>query len=83
MEYQSQKYEIFMKIGYEHSNKFHMKYCFYFLHTLVNDAVRNSYDIELKVSFLSQQLQSYVRFEAFTAVTMKNVVFWDVALCRT
>jgi hypothetical protein len=24
-----------------------------------------------------------VRFEAFTAVTMKNVVFWDVALCRT
>jgi hypothetical protein len=23
-----------------------------------------------------------VRFEAFTAVTMKNVVFWDVALCR-
>jgi hypothetical protein len=24
----------------------------------------------------------YVRFEAFTAVTMKNVVFWDVALCR-
>jgi hypothetical protein len=26
---------------------------------------------------------SYVRFEAFTAVTMKNVVFWDVALCRS
>jgi hypothetical protein len=25
---------------------------------------------------------NYVRFEAFTAVTMKNVVFWDVALCR-
>jgi hypothetical protein len=24
-----------------------------------------------------------VRFEAFTAMTMKNVVFWDVALCRT
>jgi hypothetical protein len=24
-----------------------------------------------------------VRFEAFTAVTMKNVVFWDVALCRS
>jgi hypothetical protein len=23
-----------------------------------------------------------VRFEAFIAVTMKNVVFWDVALCR-
>jgi hypothetical protein len=25
----------------------------------------------------------YVRFEAFTAVTMKNVIFWDVALCRS
>jgi hypothetical protein len=24
-----------------------------------------------------------VRFEAFTAVTMKNIVFWDVALCRS
>jgi hypothetical protein len=23
-----------------------------------------------------------VRFEAFTAMIMKNVVFWDVALCR-
>jgi hypothetical protein len=25
----------------------------------------------------------YIRFEAFTAVTMKNVVIWDVALCRS
>jgi hypothetical protein len=25
----------------------------------------------------------FVRYEAFTAVTMKNVVFWDVALCRS
>jgi hypothetical protein len=24
-----------------------------------------------------------VRFEVFTAVTMKNVVFWDVALCSS
>jgi hypothetical protein len=24
-----------------------------------------------------------VRFEAFAAVTMKNVVYWDVALCRS
>jgi hypothetical protein len=23
-----------------------------------------------------------VRFEVFTAVTMKNAIFWDVALCR-
>jgi hypothetical protein len=30
-----------------------------------------------------RNLLKYVRFEAFTAVTMKNVVFWDVALCRS
>jgi hypothetical protein len=24
---------------------------------------------------------NYVRFEVFTAVTMKNGVFWDVMLC--
>jgi hypothetical protein len=24
-----------------------------------------------------------VRFEVFTAVTMKNAVFWDVAQCRS
>jgi hypothetical protein len=27
--------------------------------------------------------QYYVKFEVFTAVTMKNAVFWDVALCRS
>jgi hypothetical protein len=26
----------------------------------------------------SSAIQCYVRFEVFTAVTMKNVVFWDV-----
>jgi hypothetical protein len=26
---------------------------------------------------------SYLRFEGFTVVTMKNAVFWDVALCRS
>jgi hypothetical protein len=25
----------------------------------------------------------HVRFEVFTAVTMKNAVFWDVAPCRS
>jgi hypothetical protein len=28
-----------------------------------------------------QHLSLHVRFEVFTAVTMKNVVFWDVAPC--
>jgi hypothetical protein len=31
----------------------------------------------------SQILKHYVRFEVFTAVTMKNAVFWDVAPCRS
>jgi hypothetical protein len=31
----------------------------------------------------SPACQCYVRFEVFTAVTMKNGVFWDVALVRT
>jgi hypothetical protein len=27
--------------------------------------------------------KKFVRFEVFTAVTMENAVFWDVALCRS
>jgi hypothetical protein len=30
-----------------------------------------------------EQLSQNVRFEVFTAVTMKNGVFWDVAPCRS
>jgi hypothetical protein len=26
-------------------------------------------------------LDGFIRFEVFTAVTMKNVVFWDIMLC--
>jgi hypothetical protein len=26
---------------------------------------------------------SCIRFEVFTAVTMKNVIFWDVTLCSS
>jgi hypothetical protein len=33
-------------------------------------------------SILLDVIHTHVRFEAFTAVTMKNV-FWDVALCRS
>jgi hypothetical protein len=31
---------------------------------------------------LEQEQVDYVRFEVFIVVTMKNAVFWDVALCR-
>jgi hypothetical protein len=34
------------------------------------------------VGHLKEYKLFHPRFEAFTAVTMKNVVFWDVALCR-
>jgi hypothetical protein len=34
-------------------------------------------------SLFGLNVQHPVRSEAFTAVTMKNVVFWDVALCRS
>jgi hypothetical protein len=30
-----------------------------------------------------KNVHSFVRFEALIAVTMKNVVFWDVALCKS
>jgi hypothetical protein len=34
--------------------------------------------------FATQKLPKHeVRFAAFTAMTMNNVVFWDVALCRS
>jgi hypothetical protein len=38
-----------------------------------------------EIAFRVVALQKYlnVRFEVFTAVTMKNAVFWDVAPCRT
>jgi hypothetical protein len=30
----------------------------------------------------AKKMWIYVRFEVFTAVTMKNAVFWNVAPCR-
>jgi hypothetical protein len=33
-------------------------------------------------NFWNENYKCYVRFEVFTAVTMKKAVFWDVAPCR-
>jgi hypothetical protein len=33
------------------------------------------------ITFPLQSSASYVRFEVFMAVTMKNVVFWDLTQC--
>jgi hypothetical protein len=35
----------------------------------------------VKVQILDEYI--FEQFEAFTAVTMKNVLFWDVALCTS
>jgi hypothetical protein len=34
-------------------------------------------------TLLSVNFNVYVRSEVFTAVTMKNAIFWDVAPCRS
>jgi hypothetical protein len=33
------------------------------------------------LNVLYNKLEEFVRFEVFTAVTMKNGVFWDVTPC--
>jgi hypothetical protein len=39
-------------------------------------------EVDLKNRVIALKLEN-VRFEVFTAVTMKNSVFWDVAPCRS
>jgi hypothetical protein len=40
-----------------------------------------SIQVETHICNISSKELSLVRFEVFTAVTMKNVVFWDVTPC--
>jgi hypothetical protein len=35
----------------------------------------------MKKVLRGKSVSNFVRFEVFTAVTMKNAVFWDVTLC--
>jgi branched-subunit amino acid transport protein len=37
--------------------------------------------LQRKIGNTVRQYISYVRFEVFTAVTMKNAVFWNVMPC--
>jgi hypothetical protein len=39
---------------------------------------RHTFGLGMKVE---ENTGILIRFEVFTAVTMKNVVFWDVTLC--
>jgi hypothetical protein len=43
----------------------------------------SEHKIFMTVEFNVTRYKPYVRSEAFTAVTMKNVVFWDINLVRT
>jgi hypothetical protein len=55
------------------------KYLYEFLSHCVS-----GYDFMLTVpdfGNIKVNMNTYVRFEVFTAVTVKNVVFWDVTLC--
>jgi hypothetical protein len=39
------------------------------------------HNTQIKEAELTERGISFVRFEVFTAVTMKNAVFWDVTPC--
>jgi hypothetical protein len=57
-------------LGYEYSNDVYSQW---------NDVRNNFATLILSVRKISPK---NVRFEVFTAVTMKNAAFWDVSLCR-
>jgi hypothetical protein len=42
-----------------------------------------SYERKVGDTFFLELLVKFLRFEVFTAVTMKNAVFWDVAPSRS
>jgi hypothetical protein len=44
-------------------------------------SIPKSYTVKKKFIEITQAGLNYVSFEVFTAVTMKNAVFWDVAPC--
>jgi hypothetical protein len=54
-------------------------------HEATSELVKHEHDYSTYAQGVLQveTLISYVRFEVFTAVTMKNAVFWDVSPCRS
>jgi hypothetical protein len=46
-----------------------------------DDLMSPKFALDLVTTMQRRELQNSVRFEVFTAVTMKNGVFWDVTLC--
>jgi hypothetical protein len=51
---------------------------------MIVDAVTDCLSQQISQSSvdITKYYSGYGRFEAFKAVTMNNVLFWDVALCR-
>jgi hypothetical protein len=46
-------------------------------------SVKNTVENVQASRCLTDEEDRYVRFEVFTAVTMKKAVFWDVAPCSS
>jgi hypothetical protein len=60
------------------------KRCYVYISDFVHSTINNGLPDTLEdYRNLSSPYKLNERFEAFTAMTMKNVVFWDVALCRS
>jgi hypothetical protein len=56
-------------------------WCFSWIKTVLPSAYR-LFSLARKLLGLIRTIILYIRFEVFTAVTMKNVVFWDLTPCR-
>jgi hypothetical protein len=54
------------------------------IHVQINYAPQTTWQLKQDIRYVLLKYCMYcVRFEVFTAVTMKNGVFWDVTLCRS
>jgi hypothetical protein len=73
-----------LKVGVVHSHKVHVRYQTTWRHNPddIRFSLVLSYLLPCELQFWIKRLHyDYVRFEVFTAVTMKNPVFWDVTPC--
>jgi hypothetical protein len=78
-------YEVIMRVTrtlhfiYKHSHNILAFYPSHYFHLLPSFTFLPFDHIRVSKS----KTENYVRFEVFTAVTVKNDVFWDVAPCRS
>jgi hypothetical protein len=53
------------------------KYLFFLGDTLTNEC-HPEYTVIIYPPFAAEFIKIYVRFKVFSAMTMKNVIFWDI-----